>query len=322
MRFDDADRRDLLGYHSAPALDREAVGRYALGELALAEAILAPFRAARFERIWPDLARLALPALAVELRRGPPVGKSKLGGLPDLPPGADWPRRGAKPLAFIAQLDLGEVSRCLRDPSLPTTGLLSFFCEADLQTSGDSPDDRGAWRVLLFSEPGSPQSPPVLAPPAVPDDYDPATWGFEEAGVEFVPRISLPEAEHLLIEQLGVGDDDYESYNALMDELRQAHGLVGLTQVLGYPAEIQHDPFVTCQLASHGLEPKTTEDWESDEVTRLVDARANWRLILQVDSLSEIGMEWADSGLLYYSISDEDLRIRQWDNSWLVMESL
>lgn len=33
-------------------------------------------------------------------------------------------------------------------------------------------------------------------------------------------------------------------------------------------------------------------------------------------------MEWADSGLLYYSIRDEDLRTRQWEQSWLVMESL
>jgi len=117
VHFDAADRRDLLGYHAPPALDRGAVARYALGELALADSILAPFRAARFERIWTDLARLALPALAVELRQGPPKDKSKLGGLPDLPPGADWPRRGHKPLAFIAQLDLGEVRGYLRDPA-------------------------------------------------------------------------------------------------------------------------------------------------------------------------------------------------------------
>ena len=49
--FDDADRRDLLGYAAPPALDHEAVARYALGELALADSILAPFRAARFDRV-------------------------------------------------------------------------------------------------------------------------------------------------------------------------------------------------------------------------------------------------------------------------------
>jgi Domain of unknown function (DUF1963) len=322
VHFDDADRRGLLGYHAAPQLDREAVARYALGELVLAESILAPFRAAPFESIWTNLARLALPALAVEVRRGPPTGRSKLGGLPDLPPRTDWPRRGQKPLAFIAQLDLSEVGAYVRDPVLPTTGLLSFFYEADLWTSGNSPDDRGAWRVLLSTAQLVSQSPPALAPGAAPQGYDPATWGFEEAGVAFVPRISLPEAEHILTERLGVGPDDYQAYNALMDELRQAHSLAGLTQVLGYPAEIQHDPFVTCQVASHGLEPQTSDDWKSDELIRLLDAREAWRLLLQVDSISEIGMEWADSGLLYFSMRDGDLRTRQWDKSWLLMESL
>lgn len=322
MHFEDADRRDLLGYQAAPALDRAAVARYALGDLALADSILAPFRAARFERIWTDLVRLALPALAVELRQGPPAGNSRLGGLPDLPPGTDWPRRGQKPLIFIAQLDLSEVRGYLRDHVLPTTGLLSFFYEADLWTSGDSPDDRGAWRVFLVNEPVLRQSPPAMPPPSGSSDDQGTTWQFEEAGVAFVPRICLPEAEHLLTERLGVGGDDYQAYYALMDELRQAHGLSGVTQLLGYPAEIQHDPFVTCQLASHGLAPQTSDDWKSDEVTRLLGVRDSWRLLLQVDSISEIGMEWADSGLLYYCVRDEDLRAREWDSTWLIMDSL
>jgi len=61
-----------------------------------------------------------------------------------------------------------------------------------------------------------------MPPSSGPGDYDPTTWRFKEASVAFVPRICLPEAEHLLTERLGVGGDDYEAYNALMDELRQA----------------------------------------------------------------------------------------------------
>src|SRR5438128_11503936 len=66
---------------------------------------------------------------------------------------------------------------------------------------------------------------------------DPARWGFEEAGVTFVPRISLPEAERLMVEHVRLLEADYSAYGALMDEVRQAHGLNGLTQLLGYPAE-------------------------------------------------------------------------------------
>lgn len=322
VQYAESERRALLGYAAAPTLDRNFVARYALGERGLAESILAPFRSERFTRIWSNLAALAEPALAIEARKGSPPGRSKLGGLPHLPEGVDWPRRGQKPLIFIAQLDLEEVRAHLRDPALPPTGLLSFFYEADKWTSGDSPTDRGAWRVLLLDEPFSPRPPPALSPPAVPNDYDPSTWGFEEAGITFVPRISLPEAEHLTVERMRVGGADDEAYGALMDELRQAHGLDGLTQLLGYPAEIQHDPFITCQLAANGVDTLTIDDWRADVIVRRLEARESWRLLLQVDSISEIGMEWADSGVLYYSIRDADLRAHQWDNTWLVMEDL
>jgi uncharacterized protein YwqG len=322
VQYADSERRILLGYAAAPTLDRNLVARYALGERGLAESILAPFRSERFGRIWNNLGALAEPALGIEARKGSPTGRSKLGGLPHLPERVDWPRRGQKPLIFIAQLDLDEVSGHLRDPALPPTGLLSFFYEADQWTSGDSPADSGAWRVLLLDEPAAPRLPPPQSAPAALEGYDPANWGFEEAGVAFVPRISLPEAEHLMVERLGVGGDDYEAYGALMDELRQAHALDGVTQLLGYPAEIQHDPFITCQLVANGVDTLTIEDWRAENITRLVETRESWRLLLQVDSISAIGMEWADSGLLYFSMRDGDLRTRQWDNSWLVMESL
>jgi uncharacterized protein YwqG len=321
MQFPDAERRELLGYAAAPTLDRNAVARYALGERGLADAILAPFRPARFERIWSDLVALAEPALAVEVQSGTPTGRCKLGGLPDLPVGVDWPRRREKPLAFVGQLELAEVHQHLHDPTVPSRGLLSFFYEADLWTSGSSPADRGAWHVWLSDGPLSRQSPPALAPPAVPDDYDPATWSFEEAGVVFVPRLSLPERDHRLMERFDMGSSDDEAYMALMDELRRAHGLTGLTQFLGYPAEIQNDPFKTSQLASNGVGPEAYES-QPREVTRLLEARGAWRSLFQVDSIDEIRMLWADSGLLHYCMRDEDLRAGRWENSWLLMQSL
>ena len=70
------------------------------------------------------------------------------------------------------------------------------------------------------------------------------------------------------------------------------------------------------------MNPPTERDWASEEVDRLLQLRANWRLLLQVDSISEIGMDWADSGLLYYCMQDEDMQARDWNRSWLVMDSL
>ncbi len=330
MQYPDDERRELLKYSVAPTLDRDAVARYALGDRSLAGQILAPLRTERFKRIWSGLTELALPALGIEVQEGLARTRSRVGGLPDLPSGMAWPKRGEKPLVFVCQLDLAEVQQRLRDPAIPSAGLLSFFYEADEWTSGSSPEDRGAWSVLLLQDPVSPQGPPDLALASRPSGYDPATWGFQEAGVVLAPRISLPDKEHVLLEGFELSAEDWDAYGALLDELRKAHEPTQLrdgsehshlTQFLGYPAEIQHDPFITTQLASHGIGDAEVE-WESDDVMGLLGARSAWRLLLQVDSISEIGMDWADGGLLYYSIREEDLHARQWENSWLVMESL
>jgi Domain of unknown function (DUF1963) len=226
---------------------------------------------------------------------------------------------------------LAEVHEHLRDAAVPSAGLLSFFYEADQWTSGGSPDDRGAWSVFLVEGPVSQSRPPQLAPDTAPAGYDPATWGFEEADVAFAPRISMPGEEHVLLERFEMSSDDQEAYGALLDELRKAHGppelrdghnLPDLTQLLGYPTEIQHDPFITSQLVSHGQDPSGEIEWESDEITGILKERTSWRLLLQVDSIPDIGMNWADNGLLYYCMRGEDLARRQWDNSWLIMDSL
>jgi hypothetical protein len=319
MQFANDNRRRLLGYEAVPTLDREAVARYTLGDQADTEELLAPFRAARLAGIWSELVTYARPALGIEVAKGPPAGRTKLGGLPHLPAGAGWPRRGGKPLAFVAQIDLEEASHYIRDKTIPSSGLLSFFYEADELTPGYSPADSGAWRVVLLDGPIAATSPP---PASDAPDYDPQQWTFREAGVRFVPRISLPGPDNVLVEQLNLDQEDWSAYHALLDELSHAHGLSGVSQWLGYPAEIQGDPMRTGQLASHGFRTLEPDEWTSKEAKRLLAERAERQLLLQIDSISEIGMDWADSGVLYYSIDRNDLQAGKWDAAWLVMESL
>jgi uncharacterized protein YwqG len=55
------------------------------------------------------------------------VGRSRLGGDPDLPPTLAWPQIQGEPLVFVAQLDLAELARYEAATELPRAGLLSFF---------------------------------------------------------------------------------------------------------------------------------------------------------------------------------------------------
>lgn len=67
------------------------------------------------------------PTDDADLEAQMPIGISKLGGCPDLPPDVPWPTRDARPMAFIAQVELGHVTLLDRDGVLPPAGLLSFF---------------------------------------------------------------------------------------------------------------------------------------------------------------------------------------------------
>ncbi len=86
-----------------------------------------------FSRVRRELENLILPAVQLCDTRCEDetigIGKSKLGGRPDLRDAANWPAtREGRPLAFIAQISLRDVAELdwVR-PDLPEDGILSFF---------------------------------------------------------------------------------------------------------------------------------------------------------------------------------------------------
>jgi uncharacterized protein YwqG len=83
------------------------------------------------------------------------VGRSKLGGLPDLPSSMEWPVWKNQPLSFIGQFRMTEAAPHDSDGALPHTGFLYFFYEANEQVWGYDPAHRGAWRVLHYDGPES-----------------------------------------------------------------------------------------------------------------------------------------------------------------------
>ena len=56
-----------------------------------------------------------------------PIGATRFGGEPDLPPNVAWPTVDGEVMTFAAQLDLDGPKRYSAARELPATGLLSFF---------------------------------------------------------------------------------------------------------------------------------------------------------------------------------------------------
>ena len=71
-----------------------------------------------------------------------------------------------------------------------------------------------------------------------------------------------------------------------------------------------------CQLASHGV-----TDINDPRAAKLSKGIKEWQLLLQIDTDERIGMRWGDAGMLYFWITESDLKAHSFDHTWLVLQS-
>jgi uncharacterized protein (TIGR02996 family) len=173
--------------------------------------------------------RLARPALTFEPARAAdkilPVGTSKFGGGPDMPPDAAWPEFWQGPLAFLAQFNLADLSASLVCRELPKTGLLSVFCAWDEDEGNDDLGDKQTWRLFYFPDPSK------LARRLPPEtSFNPCRLAFSET-------LTMPDRDSPWKRELGLGKDyDIQiAYSEGVSGYGEGHTL------LGYPAPIQND---------------------------------------------------------------------------------
>jgi|GEM_PF-445153 len=147
------------------------------------------------------------------------VGQSKIGGLPDLPPGSAWPEQEGKPLWFLAQINLSEIA----DWRLPPAGLLSFF---------HSP---GAGCRVQFTEPGQPLA------RAVPPDGVPLEPPLGECALQFGLVLTLPAWDSPPVQSLGLSAMQLEGYEEIERLLYESSGGFPDHQLLGHPRVVRGD---------------------------------------------------------------------------------
>ena len=245
-----------------------------------------------------------------------PPGTSKFGGLPDLPEDVGWPEWNGKPLAFIAQFNLEEVAPFDLERLLPATGMLYFFYDAQMETWGDTPEDKDGARVLYYSG-------DIARIRRAPFPETLHEWGrdYPACRLELSSVLSMPSSDSMYIASLDLTEEEVAAYNGLEEWLAGSDEDSADHRLLGYPTPIQQDDMEElCALVTGGIYVGSAEGYESEKEEELMKTAADWLLLLQVDSDDNAGMMWGDAGTIYYWIKRGDLAQRNFDDSWLVLQ--
>ncbi|HKP88908.1 MAG TPA: YwqG family protein [Thermoleophilaceae bacterium] len=267
-----------------------------------------------------DTRTAVLPS--IRLLRAEPgdlVQGNRIGGEPDLPLGVDWPEWQGRPLAFLAQIELGAIPDVQpgRD-LLPAGGQLAFFYDAEpeRQPWGFDPADRGSGRVIH-----------VPAGAAVERHEAPARLPREnlyEPG-DLVPRVelTLPWPDAPAAPDLPLSTELRDAYLDLLEALSSSYGDEDAPRhrLLGHPDQLQGPMQTECQLVSNGLYTGDSSGWEDPRAPELLEAAPEWRLLLQLDSeIAPSEVMWGDDGRVYFWARERDLRAGVFDAGWTVLQ--
>jgi uncharacterized protein YwqG len=309
-------------------------------------------------RVANKLADLASPTVGISIRPADDesirVGASKIGGGPDLPDGVEWPA-WHEPMAFLGQFNLAEVARYERTGLLPRSGLLSFFYETDgepLYSAGwglpektdprDFPeiDPSRGWRVLYHD--ADPrrftrrEAPPALNP----------RGRFSPCTVKHTEDVTLPDADDLAIRPLQLSRTERGTLIGMEFLINRSSGPLAYTRyvspdgetsfwplpevagasgwhLLGYPYNLDGPTLVAVDLEARGAgedEQRAVYTTFERPYEVLAEVEKRWRLLLQVDSSEQSGMDWAGGGVLHFCIEHEALRRRDFSRVWLNLQ--
>lgn len=259
------------------------------------------------------------------------TGNSRIAGRPDLPPSIAWPCTvDGEWCTFLAQINLAELPFSPID-DLPVTGMLYFFLGAD------EPAYNIDHRVIYYD--GDLEQLKLAEPPADKDEVFGDQREFIAHRMKFAPQLSLAdfgeeteaimdEYEDLYFElcdlsdalcgglQTWSGDTSLDAFlckNGMEAALYNTHSTEEELRVKVGEAlangQNQYAQYVEKELIPQFLTFKLRE-------TEHLEAAKNWQLLFSLSSLDEVGMCWWDAGFLEFLIDCNDLKNRQFDNTY------
>ncbi|RBL89779.1 YwqG family protein [Chitinophaga flava] len=235
-------------------------------------------------------------------------GASRIGGTPDLPESIAWPTDNkGNYLSFIAQLRLQEIKPFDTYNVLPDAGYLFFFYDADQSMGGYSPDERHLFSVIYFEGAEEDLRFPDF-PESLSAQYAPCALSFET-------QVSMPY-------KWG------KEFSFLSSEERDTYGEqiwkeAETNKTLGHADILQGEMETLCQIVTNKEFTGDFNKFNGPEYDELRAGAKDWQLLLQVDSNEgNANMMWADLGRLYFWIKKQDLKEKNFDNCWCVLQDM
>ena len=257
------------------------------------------------------------------------LNKSKIGGKPYLPKDFVWPYYQELPLSFLAQINLEEVKALDKDNLLPDKGMLYFFYELETQEWGFKPENKGCSKVFYYEDISNFE---LIDFPEDIEDYN----IVPEFKVNFKSNISYPSYENF--EKLNENDvllekyETFEGYDELNDNFFDNYydfyeeymdNLESHTKLLGYPDVVQNSMEEECVEVTRDFDMEAVKASPKKYKEEIKKAAENWILLFQMDTVETDDYElmFGDSGHIYFWIKKEDLKNKNFDNVWLILQS-
>ncbi len=241
------------------------------------------------------------------------IGKSKFGGLPDLPKKTEWPSLNGFPFAFISQINLDEIKFDIEN-KLPKKGILYFFFSTN-QTDYQFESSNKIHKVLYFNKNFD-----DLKTQDYPINYDELAK-FKECKIEFSEHYSLPSYQNYQIIENGFSDEDenllFEA-NELICEITGANQDVG-HQVLGNANAVQGDVSYWWANQNYNVQNEVSEENKTENSKKEKEII----LLLQIDMLDENPEfhKYGASGGIYFGIKKQDLENGNFENTKFVIQN-
>lgn len=276
----------------------------------------------KIQELFHELKRTAIRTNHAPAQRKLPIGKSKFGGKPHMPEGFEWPYyKGTdfedilknRPLSFLAQINLEEISGYDKDNQLPHKGILYFFYELCTMKWGFDPKDKGCAKVVYAENADDLQE--IDFPKDMEEDFV-----LPEFELSFADQADLPDYEE--IAEFGA-EFDWDTY----DEERALYGCEepeeGICKLLGYADLIQGSMLMECERVKRGIYCGNEPDAASDEQREaILQGSKDWILLFQMSTVATEDYElmFGDCGNIYFYIRKQDLQEKQFEHTWLILQ--